>query len=410
MDVPPRVGLLTLPLHTNYGGIVQAVAMYRLLSHELGCEVVFLERVAAVGSKSWLKRALIGGTLRLPFLFALRAQLRQAAQGQGWLARVLAPSSAQRAFRKLDRIIRTRRSREHQPFIARAIPRRSGALTSTAQMAAAITRFGLDTLVVGSDQVWRLGYHPPGAEQDFFFGFAPDPGIRKIAYAASFGLGEWTYPEHLRQTQAALGRFHAVGVREASGVQICSERLGRPDAVHVLDPTMVVDPACYAQLAAPPAPRTAPTLMSYVLDDDPQRQAIGDELLQALGRDFRHRALKLDIGWATLDVPGWLRAFMDADFVLTDSFHGVVFSIIFRKNFIAIVNRDRGADRFTSLLGQLGLLERLVAPSERERVGALARQPIDYERVTARLEALRAHSLAFLRAALRPAATTEQAA
>ncbi len=405
--MPLRVGLLTLPLHTNYGGMVQAVALYRIVTAELQCEAIFLERTAAVPQKSLLRRAIIGASARAPFIFALRAKLFQAAQNKGVLARFVPPALAKKAFSKVDRMIRIRRSKEHLPFLQRAMASRSGTLTSTQDMAAAVGRFGIDALVVGSDQVWRLGYHPPGAEEDFFFGFAPGPAIRKVSYAASFGFGEWKYAQHTGRIKELLARFDAVSVREASGVEICNQVFGRRDAVHVLDPTMVVDPAFYDEIAAPPGQRTGQTLLSYVLDDEPDRLRVSEEVLQALGPGFSHRSLKLDTGWATLDVPGWLRSFMDADFVLTDSFHGVVFSIIFRKNFIGIVNRNRGADRFTSLLQQLGLLDRLVSESERATVQDLVRRPIDYSTVEPKLSQLRESSMAFLRNALHRTAHPE---
>lgn len=403
----PRVGLLTLPLHTNYGGMVQAVALYRIVTTELQCEAVFLERAAAVSRKSLFRRALIGAAVRAPFIFALRAKLSQAAQSKGVFAKVVPPPLAKKAFSKIDRMIRIRRSREHLPFLQRVMALRSGRLTSAQDMAAAIGRFRINALVVGSDQVWRLGYHPPGAEEDFFFGFAPSPAIRKVSYAASFGFGNWAYAQHTGRIKELLSRFDAVSVREASGVEICREVFDRHDAVHVLDPTMVVDRAFYDEIAAPPGPRPGATLLSYVLDEEPDRLHIADEVLGILGPRFSHHSLKLDTGWATLDVPGWLRAFMDADFVLTDSFHGVVFSIIFRKNFIGIVNRNRGADRFTSLLEQLGLLDRLVTESERGSVRELVGRPIDYSAVEPLLSQLRAASMEFLRNALHRTAQPE---
>lgn len=59
-------------------------------------------------------------------------------------------------------------------------------------------------------------------------------------------------------------------------------------------------------------------------------------------------------------VEQWLRGFYDAEFVVTDSFHACVFSILFNKPFIAIENEDRGTSRFTSLLSMFGLKDRLI--------------------------------------------------
>ena len=59
-------------------------------------------------------------------------------------------------------------------------------------------------------------------------------------------------------------------------------------------------------------------------------------------------------------VENWLASFANASFVLTDSFHGMVFSIIFNKPFLVIVNKERGAARFESLLSQIGALDHLI--------------------------------------------------
>jgi hypothetical protein len=395
-----RIGLLTLPLHTNYGGMLQAVALYRFIGTDLGKQVVFLERASAPTAATPLHRGTVRFLAKLPFLPALRQRLADAAQGRGTLARLLPRGLAGKLVGKADGGLRLQRSLGHQAFLKPLLPVRSGPLTSTQDMGAAIQRLGVDALVVGSDQVWRLHYLPRGAEEDFFFGFAPSPAIRKIAYAASFGHGEWAYPDRTSRTKELLAQFDAVAVREASGVRICAQTFDRPDAVHVLDPTLLVDPAFYEQIAARTSPKTGKTLLSYVLDEDPSRVAFDREVLLALGPDHTRRSLTLDAGARTLDVSEWLRAFIDADFIVTDSFHGMVFAVIFRKNFIAIVNHDRGADRFTSMLEQLGLTDRLVFDAALSSAQALVRQPIDYAALEPRLDGLRQHSADFLRRAL----------
>ena len=78
-------------------------------------------------------------------------------------------------------------------------------------------------------------------------------------------------------------------------------------------------------------------------------------------------------------VPEWLASFSNADFVVTDSFYGMVFSIIFEKNFIVIGNENRGLDRFVSLLCLLGLEDRLILNKSELNIDKL--QKIDYDRV-----------------------------
>ena len=95
----------------------------------------------------------------------------------------------------------------------------------------------------------------------------------------------------------------------------------------------------------------------------------------------------------------WLRGFRDAEFIVTDSFHGTVFSIIFNKPFIAIGNESRGMSRFQSLLKMFGLEDRLVFRSEQVN-RELINRPIDYHKVDELLESYKRFSLGFLTKAL----------
>ena len=98
-------------------------------------------------------------------------------------------------------------------------------------------------------------------------------------------------------------------------------------------------------------------------------------------------------------VSKWLVGFRDAQFVVTDSFHGMVFSIIFNKPFIVILNIERGASRFISLLSMLHLENRVVAVGEELRKELL--MPVDYESVNKILDSLKETSLDYLKRYLR---------
>lgn len=95
-------------------------------------------------------------------------------------------------------------------------------------------------------------------------------------------------------------------------------------------------------------------------------------------------------------VEEWIKGFYDAKFVVTDSFHGTIFSIIFNKPFVAIVNKERGASRFESLLNLLGLQDRLVYNNDKKIINELIETPIDYKEVNDRLIKLKESSLNFL--------------
>ncbi|KIZ32651.1 hypothetical protein OO18_29565, partial [Raoultella ornithinolytica] len=98
-------------------------------------------------------------------------------------------------------------------------------------------------------------------------------------------------------------------------------------------------------------------------------------------------------------VETWLKSFADAEFIVTDSFHGTVFSILFNKPFIALCNKERGAARFTSLLQMFNLESRLVTDCNDVDDDTLF-SAIDYEHVNEILSQLRVQSFKFIERAL----------
>src|SRR5690606_26383604 len=95
-------------------------------------------------------------------------------------------------------------------------------------------------------------------------------------------------------------------------------------------------------------------------------------------------------------IESWIKGFVDADFVITDSFHGTVFSIIFNKPFISLVNVNRGASRFESILGELGLENRMLRDFNSAQIDYLLRRPVNYEEVRAKLKSLQVRSIELL--------------
>lgn len=386
--MPIRLGLLTLPFNKNYGGILQAAALYEYLT-ENGAEVVLLERARPMSRTRALATALLQVIPEDTSLGAVGRGLASAFRGvleqSHWMS---------------NKAHALRRYVSNERFVRNYIPVRSGRLNSSEDMRVAIGEWKLDAIVVGSDQVWRPDYVPSGSLPDFFLGFTSGTAVRCISYAASFGHSEWRYPSHTAEVAGLLSRFSAVSVREASGLAVCRDVFGRGDAVHVLDPTLLVDPSFYERVADAPIAKTGKVLFEYILDQVAGAPSIRTDLAASLSDTYLVRSVALGEESSLLSIGGWVRAVMDADFVLTDSFHGMVFSIIFKKDFIAVVNQKRGADRFTSLASLLGVEDRLVAVISGAQAREIAAQPIDYSAVSARLEVLRERSRAFLRDAL----------
>ena len=219
-----------------------------------------------------------------------------------------------------------------------------------------IRDYKIDAVIVGSDQVWRPLYNP-GCLYDTYLSFLKKEPVLKLSYAASFGVDNWEYSiKQTKKCSKLVKSFRAVSVRESSGVSLCKKYLG-VNAVEVLDPTLLLSCDDYYSVCADIPIKKNRYVCSYVLDMDEKKknviQNFADRYNCELVLFSAHSSLKY-----TLEE--WLALFRDATYVITDSFHGTVFSIIFHKEFYSLVNVCRGASRFVSLLSKFGLGSRLV--------------------------------------------------
>lgn len=265
-----------------------------------------------------------------------------------------------------------------------------------------------DTFIVGSDQTWRPKYNFVGGVESYFFSFLEERSVRRVAYAASFGLDNLS--EFKTGAFKACGRllqkFDAVSVREESGVALCRDGFG-VEAKRVLDPTMLYTKEHYSFLAFDVKIRRG-IMHVYMLDETPVKQTLVEMVAKEL--ELTSVALRPKQSYPTLrindaklpSVEEWIAGFRDAEFVVTDSFHGMLFSIIFERRFIAIANDERGAERFLSVARLFGL-ERCVVRSESlEGMNIRELIPnIDYTYIRERLNELRQESIDFLKEALK---------
>jgi len=251
----------------------------------------------------------------------------------------------------------------------------------------------VDAYVVGSDQVWRPCYNAgSGMLRAMLGGYVPD-GKLLVAYAASFGSDEWEMTsEQTTMARNLIRNFAAVSVREHSGVELCRRYLG-VDAQHVLDPTLLLTAADYRSLITPEAAASIPdrALGVYILDPTPAKQAETERLAAQLNLQI-HLMGQHDAKGHKASMESWLAAFDRAEYILTDSFHGTVFSLLFHRPFTTLINEQRGAGRVTSLLALAGLPDRTDP--------AAATAPIDWRAVDSRLAASRPASIDFLRTTL----------
>lgn len=371
-----KVGVLTLPLIDNYGGIVQAVALCSYLETQ-GHNVVLIQKPHHVPPRGFMphvKAAVRWLLVRIPFQDFKR--LRSLHKERLKLARL-------KAF--------------HRPFVEKAIRSISPDLHITDELKAYASRERFDAIIVGSDQVWRKRYINNPYYQSYFLDFVDGKTCRKIAYAASFGMDKWEGTGDEERIGRLLADFHAVSTREQSGVHVCRDTFGHSGAIHLLDPTLLMDRDFYInRIIAPHVSGDFEVngLLTYVLDEEQDKADIIRRAMDATGNAKVTHLKGFGEGGRVRTVPEWLAGFQRTDFVVTDSFHGMIFSIIFEKNFIAIGNQGRGMDRFTSLLSQIGLEERLVFTADDLKPGLF--KPVDYTRVREALQPLRARAIAFL--------------
>ena len=347
-----KLGIFTQPLHNNYGGLLQCFALQTVLKR-MGYDAVVVRRDYAKPKDSLKSR------IKNIIKFCLGYNSKYKRIGQ-----------------------------HTQYFLNKYIQPHSQLLITNSELKDYISKNHFDGYVVGSDQVWRPQYSP--CITNYFLDFAENSDVRRVAYAASFGVDEWEFSADITPRCAQLAKkFDAVSVREVSAVGLCNEYLG-VDARHVLDPTMLLEKEDYIVVVeAEKEPKSAGNLFCYVLDKaDEKDEAIAKvaqsmcltpfTCMPALNPSFDN--LRKDIDACIFPpVTRWLRGFIDAEMVITDSFHGCAFSIIFNKPFWVIGNVARGMARFHSLLSIFGLESRLLDVNNLSDVDW--QSPIDWNRV-----------------------------
>lgn len=254
----------------------------------------------------------------------------------------------------------------------------------------------LDAIVVGSDQVWRIE-HTRGADLNFFLDFVHSDSVKRISYAASFGKDTWQgTPDETAIVKQLLAKFSTITVRENTGVKLCKE-LFDANAANVLDPTLLLNSCDYNSVLS--APRMKSTLTTYILDSTEEKTNTINRISEDKNLSIISLYPKKCITYYK-SVYYWLESIRDAKYVIVDSFHGMVFSIIFHKNFAVMANSKRGMTRFTSLLSQLGLEDRLTSDYSYESINRILSTEIDYNHVDCKLKEMRLYSLTILKDSL----------
>ena len=367
-----NIAILTLPLSTNFGGNLQAFALQKILLN-MGFEVETLNYRQKMNSDIW----------------KLLSTFKQ---------KIFFNKKIHHFFRNELHII----GANHEKFIKENLVY-SPELNTIDALKKYIYKNNYDVVIVGSDQVWRLSYSQ--RIYSYFLDFIDNSKIKKISYAASFGVDYWEFnDEATRYINQLMQQFSAISVREDSAIDLCNEKLNVENVKEVLDPTLLLNADDYKHLYKYEDSISKGKIFSYILDSSLEKEKILTEVVSKLNKDVvsiqPSKTKKESLYVKDLEsyvypkIEIWLKGIAEADFVVTDSFHGTVFAILHNKPFISIINKERGAARFYSLLSKLNLIDRII--SDHNDFDWQSLYEINYKEVNNLLERYRSESYNFL--------------
>lgn len=264
-----------------------------------------------------------------------------------------------------------------------------------------------DLFVTGSDQVWAcdLNYY----DDAYFLSFV-DEKHKKVSYAASFGRTvDMLKPVECTFIAPQLRRFDAIGVREDSGVDVVKMLINRDDAVSVLDPTLLLEKNDWEKVASHEHKGKGKKYILCYLMQGRQNDREALKLAKTMSKKTGMPIVKICRGltsllWGeTLYIPTveeWLGLFMDAEYVITNSFHGMAFSANFQKNFTVFIEGNPKSGRNSRIYDRcrdFGLLDRIKVVGETEEINT---SEIDYLKVSKNIETGKRKSVEFLRKVL----------
>lgn len=328
-----KIGILTLPLHTNYGGILQAWALQTVLER--------------MGHEAFV----IKNDFPLPIWRRAQKHFKELILKQDTDLTLLVNPN------KIIKFISAMHSKQ------------------------------CDAIIVGSDQVWRYIYIKSIIGKYFLDGYGKD--VIRLSYAASFGIDTWDYPEiDTVRCSELIKQFKAVSVREKSGVELCKKYLGI-EATHVLDPTQLLSKQDY--LTGLNTTPVSHPFSTFILDPTEYKKDVVSRLEQL--ESATAFSLNKPIG-EKLSVEEFIQHFAGTELLITDSFHGTAFAINFNIPFVVLGNPNRGQTRLLSILETFGLQNRLL--SNPNDIKKLIAEKIDWKSVNEIMNDRRKDSLAFL--------------
>jgi hypothetical protein len=360
-----KIGIITFHRSINYGALLQAFALqYFLKSRGYDCELIdYLRPRKGYSSFSLFQKIYHG------------------------LWEKISPL-----------IIGNKRLKRTEEFRASYMQLSPSYCSSSEQLAQLQDRYSI--CITGSDQVWN----PINTDNDpsYFLAFVGEK-TKKISYAASFGLHIIPERYHGDYRERLFG-LDAIGVRESEAVKIVKELSGR-DATITVDPTFLLDSAAWNELAAKPR-RSKPYILCYYIVN----KAINDRMsslarqvqqkngwdIVKIGQREYHKFNLFETNIYTAGPSEFLGLMQNAAMVITNSFHGCAFSMIFKRPFICVTSRKH---HLKSRLEQLMLasdLGKQLFYIEDHKNDEITVPTIDYDAVCKKMRMQKEASVSFL--------------
>lgn len=366
-----RIAIVTLQLHTNCGGVLQAFALQSILK-SLGHSSEIIQLYDTIPEPHGLRRC---------WKICTRS-LRKVLSG----SKNLELEREKRINREFPIV-----GREYLDFFDKFLAIRR--ISSYDE----IKESDYDAFLVGSDQVWRPKYNPVLLHS--YLDFTGGWKVRRVAYSVSFGTSEWEYPYSLTRRTAQLAKsFDVLSFRETSGCENCKLYFDL-DSELMPDPTLLLTVDEYLSIVGTSHDticHSKKQVFEYILDRSDESLLKVKSILDShfpnegyeencfLTSDPRAKGpVNERIQRSPLQ---WIEGISNSDIIITDSFHACVFALIFHRNFIVLRNDSRGFSRISTLLDEFGMSETMGAGPE-----------TDWDKVESKIKELRQKGQSFLK-------------
>ena len=356
-----RIGIITYHNTRNCGAVLQSYALLKTLK-KLGCNAEIIDYHCTEIDNAYV--------IKKPW------QLRSLKETVKWMLTISKNIKAQKKFD----IFKSKNMTVSLPYDKHTIK-------------AANESF--DGFVTGSDQVWN--FYLNGADENYILAFASEDKL-KLAYAASLGYSK--VPDEFKNIYLKhLPEFNGISVRETEGMTAVCEMGFNCNLVP--DPTFLLSKEDYEPLEK--SPREERYILVYTIASTPNIEKKAKELSQKTGLPiiWSHMSYKNRKGVTNVISPTcdeFLSLIKNAEYVLTSSFHGMAFSIIYEKNFYydLSITKNNFNSRLTTLAQILDLSYREIKPDK----DILSYEKIDYQRVNSLKDEFRNKGINYLKEGL----------